>query len=66
MPPVPRPARTLEEWALRGGHWQVVASSPAHTTVALLTCDGREEMDRVEADGPELHAWLAGRTSSAG
>ena len=50
---------------VHGGHWQVVTSSPAHTTVALLTCDGGEEMERVEAEGPELHDWLAGRTSSA-
>lgn len=61
----PAPQHALERWALRGGHWQVVSSTPSHTSVALLTCDGGQEMERVEADGPALHDWLAGRTSSA-
>ncbi|ANH36828.1 hypothetical protein I601_0376 [Nocardioides dokdonensis FR1436] len=66
MTPGPAPAvRILEEWVLRGGYWQVLTSSPEHTSVSLLTCDGGEEMERVVDDGPELHDWLAGRTSSA-
>ena len=65
MAPDPSPQAPLEEWARRGGHWQVVVSTPERTTVALLTCDGGEEMERVEVDGPALHRWLARRTSSA-
>lgn len=31
----------------RGGGWRVVARTPTTLTVALLTCDGGEEMDRI-------------------
>ena len=46
----------LDRWILSGGHWEVVGRRGDVLTVALLTCDGGQEMDRVtlaEADLPE-------------
>lgn len=46
----------LDRWIASGGHWRVVAEGGAGeaVTVALLTCDGGEEMDRVLLDPVEL------------
>ncbi|WP_192904033.1 hypothetical protein [Nocardioides albidus] len=37
----------LDRWILSGGHWEVLAVRDGEATVALLTCDGGQEMDRV-------------------
>ncbi|UUW92439.1 hypothetical protein ABFU82_00850 [Nocardioides sp. WV_118_6] len=37
----------LERWITSGGHWEVVGEREGTATVALLTCDGGQEMDRV-------------------
>jgi len=37
----------LDRWIASGGHWDVVAESGDRVTVALCTCDGGQEMDRV-------------------
>lgn len=37
----------LARWIASGGHWAVLAERGDTVTVALLTCDGGEEMDRV-------------------
>lgn len=37
----------LSRWIDSGGHWTVLAERGGTVTVALLTCDGGEEMDRV-------------------
>ncbi len=37
----------LDRWIASGGQWDVVAESGDRVTVALCTCDGGEEMDRV-------------------
>lgn len=44
----------LDRWIASGGHWEVVAESGERMTVALLTCDGGQEMDRVLLDRAEL------------
>ncbi|MBM0127373.1 hypothetical protein [Pimelobacter simplex] len=38
----------LERWIASGGHWEVVGERDGLATVALMTCDGGQEMDRVE------------------
>ncbi len=49
------PARAaLDRWIASGGHWDVVAESADHVTVALCTCDGGQEMDRVVLRRDEL------------
>ncbi|MFJ9317291.1 hypothetical protein ACIRN4_24105 [Pimelobacter simplex] len=37
----------LDRWITSGGHWEVVGEHDGTATVALLTCDGGQEMDRV-------------------
>lgn len=37
----------LTRWTAAGGRWRVVVRTPASLTVALLTCDGGEEMERI-------------------
>lgn len=49
------PARAaLDRWIVSGGHWDVVAESGDHVTVALCTCDGGQEMDRVVLQRDEV------------
>lgn len=37
----------LDRWILSGGHWEVVGERDGLATVALMTCDGGQEMERV-------------------
>ena len=37
----------LSRWLAAGGGWRVIVRTPSGLTVALLTCDGGEEMDRI-------------------
>lgn len=49
------PARdALDRWIASGGQWDVVAEQGDRVTVALCTCGGGEEMDRVELRRDEL------------
>lgn len=57
----------LARWERSGGHWQVVHATEDWVSIALLTCDGGEEMSRLRgARTSVLHDYLRGRTSSAG
>lgn len=38
---------SLSRWLAAGGGWRVIVRTPSSLTVALLTCDGGEEMDRI-------------------
>lgn len=58
-PSAPLPDRGADEarllrWADAGGTWRVVAGTPTRVTVALLTCDGGEEMERFDSAEPAL------------
>jgi hypothetical protein len=55
----------LRRWQAFGGAWEVVASSSTQVTVALLRCDGGEEVERLTSDDPTLLTFLAGRTRSS-
>jgi len=46
-----------------GGHWQVLARRQERVDLALLSCDGGEEMGRLSSADPDLLRYLAGRTS---
>lgn len=41
----------LERWIAAGGEWCVEHRAPDGVTVALLTCDGGEVMERITSGG---------------
>lgn len=54
----------LQRWQDSGAHWQVVSRTSAALTIALLRCDGGEEVDRFTSDDPRLRAFVGERHSS--
>ncbi len=58
------PVAVLRRWEQRGAGWQVVGRGSEGLAVALLTCDGGEEVDRLVSADPALADYLAGRESS--
>jgi hypothetical protein len=54
----------LQRWADSGAVWQVISRRDGGVTVALLRCDGGEEMDRFTSDDPDLLDFIGDRSSS--
>ena len=54
----------LTRWRDSGGGWQVVSRADDRIAIALLTCDGGEEMERFTSTDPRLIAWVGDRRSS--
>ena len=54
----------LTRWQEAGAVWQVLAHSGSRATVALLRCDGGEEVERLSTAHPGTLRFLAGRSSS--
>ncbi len=54
----------VTRWEGAGGVWEVLATSPRGVTLALLRCDGGEEVDRFTSADPLLLRHLGGRTRS--
>ena len=54
----------LTRWQDAGAIWQVVVHSGSRATVALLRCDGGEEVERLTTAHPGTLRFLAGRSSS--
>lgn len=58
--PAPQPSPSgdvirLSRWVDAGGTWRLLArTTTTHVTVALLTCDGGEEMERFDSSDPAL------------
>jgi hypothetical protein len=48
----------LVRWEDAGATWQVVSRTARGVTVALLRCDGGEEVDRFTSDDPRLLAYV--------
>ncbi|MDT5213003.1 MAG: hypothetical protein QOK18_1242 [Mycobacterium sp.] len=48
----------LTRWTDSGATWQVVARTRRGVTVALMRCDGGEEVDRFSSDDPRLLAFV--------
>ncbi len=44
---LPAGVDALQRWLLSGGHWELLGERDGEATVALMTCDGGQEMDRV-------------------
>ena len=55
----------LRRWEDSGAHWQVVARSGDRLTIALLRCDGGEEVDRFTSADAALLAYVGSRDGSA-
>jgi hypothetical protein len=54
----------LRRWEGSGAVWQVVGRTADSVTVALLTCDGGQEVERLSSADPALLAYVADRESS--
>jgi hypothetical protein len=52
------PVAALARWQAAGGSWRVLADGADGVEVALLTCDGGEQVDAVASSAPGLRAWL--------
>ena len=55
----------LQRWQDSGAVWEVIARSGSGVTVALLRCDGGEEVDRFMSDDPNLLSFIGDRWTSA-
>jgi hypothetical protein len=55
---------TLLRWQDAGGVWRVVAATSGRVTVALLRCDGGEEVERLATSDARTLQFIAGRTGS--
>lgn len=54
----------LQRWQDSGALWEVLARKGGAVTIALLRCDGGEEMERFTSDDPRLLAFIGDRRSS--
>ena len=54
----------LQRWQDSGAVWEVIALASSRVTVALLRCDGGEEVDRFTSDDPALLSFIGDRLSS--
>jgi len=55
------PVADLRRWEDSGALWRLLQVDGSRATVGLLTCDGGEEVGRLECHGPELVRFLARR-----
>jgi len=54
----------LQRWQDSGAVWEVISRKGGRVTVAMLRCDGGEEVDRFTSDDPRLLSFISGRTTS--
>ncbi|MDG4664558.1 hypothetical protein [Mycobacterium sp. 236(2023)] len=54
----------LRRWEDSGAVWRVIGRTATTVTVALLTCDGGEEVGRFTSDEPHLLGFLGKRSAS--
>jgi hypothetical protein len=54
----------LRRWEDSGAVWSVVSRRDGRVTVALLRCDGGEEVDRFTSEDPRLFDYIGERLSS--
>lgn len=54
----------LERWVDSGAHWLVLDRGHDSITIALLRCDGGEEVERFTSADPRLLAFVGARSSS--
>ena len=54
----------LQRWEDAGAVWQVIGRTASSVTVALVTCDGGEQVGQFTSGDPRLLAFLGDRTTS--
>ncbi|HJT96586.1 MAG TPA: hypothetical protein VJ777_32320 [Mycobacterium sp.] len=54
----------LQRWQDAGAVWEVMSRNRSGVTIALLRCDGGEEVDRFTSDDPRLLQFIGDRLSS--
>src|SRR3981189_380095 len=54
----------LVRWEDAGATWQVISRTARGVTIALMRCDGGEEVERFSSDDPRLLAYVDGRQPS--
>jgi hypothetical protein len=54
----------LQRWQDSGAVWEVISRKGDRVTVALLRCDGGEEVDRFTSEDPGLLAFIGDRSTS--
>lgn len=54
----------LRRWQDNGAVWTVVSRAGDRVTVALLRCDGGEEIDRFISSDPDLLRFVGDRSNS--
>jgi hypothetical protein len=55
----------LQRWQDAGAVWQVVSHAGRGVTIALLRCDGGEEVGRFSSEDPRVLEFIGNRRSSA-
>lgn len=55
----------LQRWEESGAVWRVLHHDSGSVTVALLTCDGGEQVGELRCDEDEVAEFLAGRVTNA-
>jgi hypothetical protein len=55
----------LQRWEDSGAVWEVISRKGDGVTIALLRCDGGEEVDRFTSDDPSLLDFVGDRQRSA-
>ncbi|OMB93071.1 hypothetical protein A5733_16935 [Mycobacterium sp. NS-7484] len=54
----------LQRWEDSGAHWRVLSRTADSLTIALLRCDGGEEVERFTSTDPRLREFVGSRTGS--
>jgi len=55
----------LQRWEEAGAHWRLIARRRDAVTIAMLRCDGGEEVERFTSSDPALLSFLGDRFSSS-
>jgi hypothetical protein len=58
------PLSVLRRWEESGAIWRVRSRVGSRIEIALLTCTGAEEVDRLTSDDPDLLAFVGDRAGS--
>lgn len=58
------PVDMLQRWEDAGAVWRVLSRDGRHLNIALLTCNGGEEVDRLHGSDPDLLTFVGDRWSS--